>query len=254
MIALVYFRDSGHETRSTALAGALRELEAQVECFPVAGESDIPELGDFPLTVMDLPEWLMLRATWDWKGGKLVAMGYRPRRADLVWHPLGPPSDTPVLRGREYLILPPDLQSVYFFREGFDVDLLVYFGAAHRWWKQYGGGVRFPQDWRVLVVESRMDREDFLRMLAKTRRALLGWGQTVFEASFLGTPVVVVADKAEHVTESWRFGLPALHASQAAYFVVNGEFPDLLRHAARVGPQLDRNGARRTAEAILELL
>ena len=180
---------------------------------------------------------------------RVILMGCVDRRATWCWHPLGVDEATENCPwvGPRYLILPGTL--IRFYKHAQAVyDLAVYAGAAHPLRKAIYGR-RTPKGWKVFKAQQ-MTWEGFLMVLSQARRALLGWGQSVFEALYIGVPVLAVAATPEHVREAGRLGVPIVtSAEELARRDVFERFA--LPH---VRHQIDLQGAKRVAEDVWRML
>jgi hypothetical protein len=122
--------------------------------------------------------------------------------------------------------------------------VFVYFGSravAKQKSLDWGGGLS-------VVQPTGLEPMEFARQLAQSRTALLGWGQTVFEACFLGVPFVAIANEENHMAEAERLGVEAVGIEK----FMACENPRGLMQRARRGPPLDTRGGDRTARLILE--
>lgn len=230
----------GHEQRCRVL----------FEALTARGNEIVNE--DEDILVLDYPRDLMPRDSARIR----VLMGCDPiYPTDYAWYPLGP-SGPRTLTGHENLILDPEL--IHHLRgweamdeqwlltmgggdpqnltEGiagalYDVPLTVVLGPL------YSGN--FTVSSRLHEVRRDLSRTQFLRLLGQHAHVICGWGQTAFEALYLGCLIMPVAHCEEHKLEARRLGVDA-HEPQ---WIVERVSQDIVKGWRR--PGLDLGGADR---------
>lgn len=171
------------------------------------------------------------------KGSFKVVMGVDHPSADFVWYPLGPGRAQ-----RELLILDPRISGIVGW--GNEYDLYVYFGVNHR---LYGWEFDWPADWKIFVPEGLVPEECWQAM-ADSKRALLGWGQSCFEAMALGVSHIVVVNDRVQYEEARRLNVPLVTVNRA-WSLTRSEWVGALK-IIRPSPRLDVGGAARVVDAI----
>lgn len=183
------------------------------------------------------PDWLIVDypsgqiPTWDGHSRRLL-MGILPQVAtDYAWHPLGAPG-THVLTGIQYLVLDPKL-ALYKQREkrnwffvacgGADplnltprllkllpTDSEVYYNCVVIG-PNFQHEITAPTGWQVLHAP---DNAKMLEHMVQYRTVVCAWGNTAFEASYLGCRVLPIPTCDEHIAEILRFGLKPVLPTQ----------------------------------------
>ena len=236
----------GHKRRCESLMQVARECGHQI--------------------VDDEPDWLIVDyptsqvPAWDGYKRRLL-MGTLPQvDTDYAWHPLGKPGKH-TLTGIEYLILDPKLELYkkhpkrnWFFVTcgGADplnltprllrllpTDTKVYYNCVviginfqHK--------IEIPDGWQVLYAP---DSTKMLDNMAQYRTVICAWGNTAFEASYLGCRVLPIPTCVEHVSEILRFGLEPVLLDQLDLL------PQKLLEPARY-VSVDLLGAKRLLRAL----
>lgn len=190
----------GHRVRSRVLARAFRFLGAKTRLVRAPDE-----LRPADLWVIDVPHPASVLPPDP--SVPVLLMGACDPRARWCWHPLGPPPEQGDWPGPEHLIVDPGLELLRGLPPRW--DLVVYLGTRHPLRRAFYHALRFPKGWRVVWAQG-LAWGDFVAVLARARRALLGWGQSAFEALYLGIPLAVVPARPEHATELQNLPVPVL--------------------------------------------
>lgn len=199
-----YYRHGGHKTRCEALSLALLE----------AGHT-LTMIGP-DVHVYDYPA--LWQGTPDWRAPVHIVMGRSPAVGEWAWYPLGPLGAT-IANGPEYLMLDPMLDMVP--RPAMRSGTLLTMGsmdAVHNTelimkcvQDRPMTVIVGPQFSRNLVarrdfITVSLPRQKFLGSLAASEFVICGWGQTVFEALYLGCKVLPIACGFGHTLEADRMG------------------------------------------------
>ena len=240
----------GHETRSGLLIDALLLRGHQM----VTRNPDV--------LILDYPEEHMPRDHCDVR----VVMGCPPvSMLDWAWYPLGDPDHIHAKRmllGAQYIMLDPalkqlagntwDLSSFLVTFGGVDgaghteiaMDVLSDYRLDIVKGPRCARRIRAASDRPYHTVWQNLSREGFLALLSSRGHVLCGWGQTAFEAYYLGCHVIPVASRPEHKEEAKRLGVVAYDLDLILDHLKHGELPTRRRVS------LDLQGAERTAQWI----
>jgi len=201
-----YYRHGGHKTRSEALSLTLLEAgHALTMISPDVHVYDYPALWQGPP---------------DWRAPVHIMIGRVPAVGEWAWHPLGERWDRTVT-GKEYLIIDGSLDK---FKSTTKSSTVLTMGATdalkntERLMAQMPDNdmviVKGPNFGRAVYSDCRhhymipaLNRDGFLRLLGKSERVICGWGQTVFEALYLGCKVIAISTNFDHTLEASRFGM-----------------------------------------------
>ena len=239
--------EGGHRTRSEVLASELSLLGNRIH-YGIGANSDI--------VIVDMPKRdadAVLSSIHD--GIFIVTMGFSHFRSNLIWHPLGLPGDN-VLIGKEYLIVDRILFSMRNAEKKY--DLFMFFGT-----KDIRGCLpkameAIPDGWSKVVIDfsgkcsgegifGRLYHYEVSTLLSQSKRALVAFGQTAFEALAAGVPTVAVTQTPAHIGEARRLGVKYIdwHVLQP-----HTSLEDLFTNVPEI--DIPDGGAKRTVEAILE--
>jgi hypothetical protein len=204
----------GHRTRSLILK---KEFEQQGRTtYMVSYGSLIPKSK---LYIVDVPEHYIKTALTgkDFLKAKVVVMGVYTDDADLVWHPLGKAEgDVPTLCGIQYILVDSNILQYRNARKTYDLFIACGSSDITNAIPKILGRLDLDKKLKVCVVDplnrdfsncevySNLPHNKFLEKLGQSSRAILGWGQSCFEAYCLDVPTLAIPQKTDHFIEASR--------------------------------------------------
>ncbi len=215
------------------------------------------------------PDWLVVDypsnqlPTWDGHSRRMM-MGVLPQNeSDYAWHALGPKAER-TLHGAEYLILDPKLADYkkkpkynrFFVACGgadplnltpqilplvpadtFEYDSCFVIGPNFKHEFEY------PHGWHIMHAPSPAVMLDYMACFSTV---ICAWGNTAFEASYLGCRVFAIPTCEEHIDEIKCFGLEPILPTELATLPKR-----LLESVKQV--KLDLDGAKRILQFMAKL-